>query len=79
MTSVAISARFSTGPGQVFVASAVRSIFDQLAERFADAAAMLEWAVGRGYMSAESLQKASLEVIEGEAVEEVRGELVAAS
>ena len=38
-----------------------------------------EWAVVRRYMSAESLAKARLEVIEGEAVEEVRGELVAAS
>jgi hypothetical protein len=38
-----------------------------------------EWIVGRAYMSAKSLQKATLEVIESEAVEEVRGELVAAS
>ncbi len=38
-----------------------------------------EWAVVRRYMSAESLAKARLEVIEGEALEEVRGELVAAS
>jgi len=38
-----------------------------------------EWAVVRRYMSAESLAKARLEVIDGEAVEEVRGELVAAS
>jgi putative transposase len=38
-----------------------------------------EWAVVRRYMSAESLAKARLEVIEGEATEEVRGELVAAS
>jgi transposase-like protein len=38
-----------------------------------------EWAVGRGYMSAESLAKARLDVIEGEVLEEVRGELVAAS
>ena len=38
-----------------------------------------EWAVVRRYMSAESLAKARLELIEGEAVEEVRGELVAAS
>jgi putative transposase len=38
-----------------------------------------EWAVVRRYMSPESLAKARLEVIEGEAVEEVRGELVAAS
>ena len=37
-----------------------------------------EWAVGRRYMSAESLAKARLDVIEGEA-EEVKGELVAAS
>jgi len=38
-----------------------------------------EWQVVRRYMSAESLVKARLEVIDGEAVEEVRGELVAAS
>jgi putative transposase len=38
-----------------------------------------EWAVVRLYMSAESLAKARLEVIEGEALEEVRSELVAAS
>ncbi len=38
-----------------------------------------EWAVGRRYMSAESLARARLEVIDGEAVEAVRGELVAAS
>jgi putative transposase len=38
-----------------------------------------EWQVVRRYMSAESLAKARLEVIEGEAVEEVRDELVAAS
>jgi transposase-like protein len=38
-----------------------------------------EWAVGRRYMSAESLARARLEVIEGEVLEEVRGELVAAS
>jgi len=38
-----------------------------------------EWAVGRRYMSAESVQRARLDVIEGEVVEEVRGELVAAS
>jgi len=38
-----------------------------------------EWAVVRRYMSAESLAKARFEVIEGEAAEEVRGELVAAS
>src|SRR6266542_994920 len=38
-----------------------------------------EWAVVRRYMSPESLAKARLEVIEGETVEEVRGELVAAS
>src|SRR6266542_358645 len=37
-----------------------------------------EWAVVRRYMSAESLAKARLEVIEGEG-EEVRSELVAAS
>jgi transposase-like protein len=38
-----------------------------------------EWAVGRRYMSAESLAKARLEVIDGDVVGEVRGELVAAS
>ena len=38
-----------------------------------------DWAVVRRYMSPESLAKARLEVIDGEAVEEVRGELVAAS
>jgi putative transposase len=38
-----------------------------------------EWAVVRRYMSTESLAKARLEVIDGEAVEEVRQELVAAS
>ena len=38
-----------------------------------------EWQVVRRYMSAESLAKARLELIEGEALEEVRGELVAAS
>ena len=38
-----------------------------------------EWAVGRRYMSAESLARARLDVIEGEVLEEVRGELVAAS
>lgn len=38
-----------------------------------------EWQVVRRYMSPESLAKARLEVIDGEAVEEVRGELVAAS
>ena len=38
-----------------------------------------EWQVVRRYMSAESLAKARLEVIDGEATEEVRGELVAAS
>jgi transposase-like protein len=38
-----------------------------------------EWAVVRRCMSAESLAKPRLEVIEGEAVEEVRAELVAAS
>ncbi len=37
-----------------------------------------EWAVVRRYMSAESLAKARLEVLDGEALEEVRGELVAA-
>jgi hypothetical protein len=35
-----------------------------------------EWVVVRRYMSPESLAKARLEVIEGEAVGEVRGELV---
>ena len=38
-----------------------------------------EWAVVRRYMSSESLAKARLEVIDGEAVEEVKGELVVAS
>ena len=38
-----------------------------------------EWQVVRRYMSAESLAKARLELIEGEAFEEVKGELVAAS
>jgi putative transposase len=38
-----------------------------------------EWAVVRRYMSAESLAKARLEVIDGEVVEEVKGELVAVS
>jgi transposase-like protein len=38
-----------------------------------------EWAVVHRYMSADSLVKARLEVIDGEAIEEVRGELVAAS
>jgi len=38
-----------------------------------------EWQVVRRYMSAESLAKARLEVIDGEGVEEVKGELVAAS
>jgi transposase-like protein len=38
-----------------------------------------EWAVGRRYMSAESLARARLDVIDGEVLEEVRGELVAAS
>ena len=38
-----------------------------------------EWAVVRRYMSAESLAKARLEVIDSESLEEVRGELVAAS
>ncbi len=37
-----------------------------------------EWAVVRRYTSPESLAKARLEVIEGDAVEQVRGELVAA-
>jgi transposase-like protein len=37
-----------------------------------------EWQVVRRYMSTESLAKARLEVIDGEAVEEVKGELVAA-
>jgi len=37
-----------------------------------------EWQVVRRYMSADSLAKARLEVIEGEAVEEVKTELVAA-
>jgi transposase-like protein len=38
-----------------------------------------EWQVVRRYMSAESLAKARLEVIDGEVIGEVRGELVAAS
>ena len=38
-----------------------------------------EWAVVRRYMSAESLAKARLEMIEGKDAEEVKGELVAAS
>jgi transposase-like protein len=38
-----------------------------------------EWQVVRRYMSVDSLAKARLEVIEGEVVEEVKGELVAAS
>ena len=38
-----------------------------------------EWAVGRHYMSPESVAKARLEVIDGEAVEEVMGELVTAN
>ena len=38
-----------------------------------------EWQVVRRSMSSESLAKARLEVIDGEAVDEVRGELVAAS
>jgi hypothetical protein len=38
-----------------------------------------EWAVVRRYMSADPLAKARLEAIDGEAVEEVRDELVAAS
>jgi putative transposase len=38
-----------------------------------------EWAVVRRYMSPESLAKARLEVIDREGIEEVKGELVAAS
>jgi len=38
-----------------------------------------EWQVVRRYMSAESLAKARLEVIDGEVTEEVKAELVAAS
>jgi transposase-like protein len=38
-----------------------------------------EWQVVRRYMGAETLAKARLEVIEGEAIEEAKGELVAAS
>jgi hypothetical protein len=38
-----------------------------------------EWQVVRGYMSPDSLAKARIEVIDGDAVEQVRGELVAAS
>ena len=38
-----------------------------------------ERTVGHRYMDAESLAKTRLEVIDGDAVEEVRGELVAAS
>ena len=38
-----------------------------------------EWQVVRRYMSAESLAKARLEMIDGEATEEVKGELVEAS
>jgi hypothetical protein len=38
-----------------------------------------EWQVVRRYMSAESLAKARLDVIEGEAGEGAQGELVAAS
>jgi hypothetical protein len=38
-----------------------------------------EWQVVRGYMSPDSLAKARIEVIDGDAEEQVRGELVAAS
>jgi hypothetical protein len=38
-----------------------------------------EWQVVRRYISAESLAKARLEVIDGGLIEEVKGELVAAS
>ncbi len=38
-----------------------------------------EWTVARRYMSVESLAKARMVVIESDDVEEVRGELVAAS
>jgi putative transposase len=54
-------------------ASVIRLVGMVLAEQH------YEWQVVRRYMSAESLAKARLEVIEGEAVEEVKGELVAAS
>lgn len=54
-------------------AAAVRLIGMVLAEQHD------EWQVVRRYMSTESLAKARLEVIAGEAVGEVTGELVAAS
>jgi putative transposase len=54
-------------------ASAIRLVGMVLAEQHD------EWAVVRRYMSAESLAKARLDLIDGEATEEVRGELVAAS
>lgn len=54
-------------------AAAIRLIGMVLAEQHD------EWQVVRRYMSADSLAKARLEVIEGEAVEEVKDELVAAS
>ena len=53
--------------------AAIRLIGMVLAEQHA------EWQVVRRYMSADSLAKARLEVIDGEAIEEVRGELAAAS
>jgi putative transposase len=53
-------------------AAAVRLVGMVLAEQHD------EWQVVRRYMSAESLAKARLEVIDGEAIEEVKGELVAA-
>ena len=52
-------------------AAAIRLIGMVLAEQHD------EWQVVRRYMSAESLAKARLEIIDGEAMEEVRGELVA--